>query len=228
MKRLSPETLKALEQALGYRFQDASLLAAALTHRSVLTPQASSTYERLEFLGDRVLGLVVADMLYRRYPKEPEGALARRFTALVRREALARVASAIGLGDHLVLSRGEDDSGGRANPTLLADVCEALIGALYLEGGLETARGFIASHWPPLMEEDMAPPKDARTALQEWAQQRGKPLPVYETLEQSGPDHNPVFTVRVSVKGVPPATATGTSKRVAAKAAAEALLETLV
>ena len=127
-------------------------------------------YERLEFLGDRVLGLVVADMLFQKFPGDNEGALARRHTALVRREALALVAHHIDLGSYLRLSRGEEDAGGRSNPSLLADCCEAVIGALYLDGGLEAAARFIHRRWQVLLSGEHAPPKDAKSALQEWVQ----------------------------------------------------------
>lgn len=216
--------IAAVATAVGHAFTDLALVERALVHRSAAGGRDRESYERLEFLGDRVLGLVVADMLYRRFPAEDEGALARRHAALVRREALARVAHEIDLGRHLVMSKGEEDAGGRVNPALLADACEALMGALYLDGGLEPARAFIARHWPAMMEEAAAPPKDAKTALQEWAQQRGRPLPVYDTVAAEGPDHSPVFTVRVTVQGLPPVTASGASKRAAAQAAAEALL----
>lgn len=217
--------LDAAETALGYRFKDRDLLLWALMHRSAAGGADARSYERLEFLGDRVLGLVVAEMLYERYPKEPEGYLARRHASLVRREALARVARKVGLGSFIVMSRGEEDAGGRDSDAILSDACEAVLGASYLDGGLAPAAAFIKAHWPAMMEKDAAPPKDAKTALQEWAQQRGLPLPAYETLAAEGPDHNPVFTVQVTVQGHAPATATGTSKRAAAQAAAASLLE---
>ncbi len=216
----------AAARVVGHSFKDKDLLHHALVHSSASAGRGAATYERLEFLGDRVLGLVVAEMIYRRFPVEPEGDLARRHAALVRREALARVADAAGLGQYIVMSRGEEDAGGRANPAILADVCEALLGALYLDGGLQAAAAFIEAHWPAMMEEALAPPKDAKTALQEWAQSRGLPLPLYDTVDLKGPDHSPVFTVRVTVQGFPPAEASGASKRVAAQAAARALLET--
>lgn len=209
---------------LGHSFKAPAVLARALVHRSAATSDTTS-YERLEFLGDRVLGLAVAEILYRRFPTEAEGSLARRHTALVRKEALARVAEAVQLGRFITMSKGEEDAGGRENPAILADVCEAVLGALYLDGGLAPAKAFIERHWSAIMEEAAAPPKDAKTALQEWAQQRGKPLPVYETVGSEGPDHSPVFTIQVSVQGLAPARATGTSKRAAAQLAAQTLLD---
>ncbi len=212
-----------LEQALGHRFARPGLLGLALTHSSASHDGRSN--QRLEFLGDRVLGLVVAQALYERFPDEEEGALAPRLAALVRREALARVAQDIGLGGHVVMSQGEEQAGGCDNPSILADACEAVIAALYLDGGMETAQRFIRRHWLALMEEDTAPPKDAKTKLQEWAQGRGLALPEYTETDRQGPAHAPVFSVQVSVEGADPAAATGPSKRAAEQAAAAALLE---
>lgn len=218
---------EALAPAIGHRFTEESLLAEAMTHPSI-NPEhrgaAEFGYERLEFLGDRVLALVIAEWLLQRFPDEHEGQLARRHVALVRREALAQVAEDIDLGRHLILSSGEEGSGGRANAAILADACEALIGALYIDGGLEAARGFIRTAWVAAIERDLRPPQDPKTRLQEWAQARGLPLPHYETVSRSGPDHQPRFAVRVTVKGREPAEAEGASKREAAKRAAEAML----
>ena len=223
------EGLASLVAALGHRFADPRLLEQAVTHASLPGGGArSGDYERLEFLGDRVLGLVVAELLYRRFPGEAEGSLAKRFAALVSGECLARVAASIGLGRHLRLSRGEEETGGRANTGLLADCCEAVIGALYLDGGLPAAAAFIARYWEGPIEADLAPPQDPRTALQEWAQARGLPLPAYETVQEEGPPHDPTFIVRVAVEGFPPADGSARSKRAAATAAAAALLQGLL
>ena len=216
---------------LGHDFSQPELLTQALTHPSIThgrSPRKATPYERLEFLGDRVLGLAVAEMLYGAFPHEPEGALARRHAALVRRESLARVAAAIGLDESVALSRGEEDAGGRGNPALLADACEAVIGALFADGGFDVAARFVRAQWEPLMAESAAPPKDAKTALQEWAQGLGKPLPVYVTLGMEGPPHDPVFLVSVEVAGVEAATGRGPSKRVAEQAAAALLLQQVV
>ena len=216
-----------LDRLLGHRFARPDLLTQALTHPSVTQSRrhsGSAPYERLEFLGDRVLGLVVADMLFQRFPDEAEGALARRFTGLVRREAVARVALAIGLQYRLNLAKGEEEAGGRANQGILADACEAVIGALFADGGFEVAARFVRAHWQAMMDEIAAPPKDAKTALQEWAQGRGMPLPVYSVLAAEGPSHDPVFLVEVKVDGGEAAKARGSSKR-AAEPPAAALLE---
>ncbi len=216
-----------LEETLGRRFTRPDLLRQALTHSSAARSRQSrgESNERLEFLGDRVLGLVAARLIYERFPDEDEGAMARRHAALVRREALARVAERIGLADHIVLSHGEEEAGGRKNPGLLADACEAVIAALYLDGGLDAAHQFIRRHWQPLMEEDSTPPQDPKTALQEWAQAHGLALPAYAETGREGPPHEPVFTVRVSLDGLGSVTASGPSKRAAQQGAAQAMLE---
>lgn len=208
--------------ALGHNFARPDLLGEALTHPSAGV--RGGCYERLEFLGDRVLALVVAEMLLTGFPAEDEGALAKRLAALVRRETLADVAARIGLGERLRLSRGEDESGGRSNPSVLADAMEAVLGALYLDGGLAAAQAFIERHWEPAMSAAEHPPEDAKTRLQEWAQGAGRPLPRYRTVGSTGPAHSPTFSVEVSVEGGGPETGSGPSKRAAEQAAAAALL----
>ena len=218
--------LGELAVRLGHDFDDAELLLRALTHPSAAAGPVAS-YERLEFLGDRVLGLVVADLLLARFPDELEGALARRLASLVSRESLAEVAAAVDLSDFLVLAKAERNAGEADNPALLADSCEAVIAALYLDGGLAAARAFIERCWEPLIEADRKPPQDPKTALQEWAQGRGLPLPAYRETRREGPAHEPVFTVEVSVAGQPPAEGQGRSKRLAEQVAAERLLTRL-
>lgn len=215
-----------LSDIIGHRFRDTELPRIALTHRSAVG-RDHPTYERLEFLGDRVLALVVADMLYDAFPDEDEGALAKRLVALVRRETLAEVAQRLGVGALIHLSRGEEEAGGHENPAILADVCESLIGAVYRDGGLEAARMFILRHWSPLMEGTETPPKDAKTTLQEWAQGRGLALPSYRQVSRSGPDHAPLFTIEVRVGDFPPQLGEGATKRAAEQIAAERLLERL-
>lgn len=221
-------SLCALESSVGHTFSDRSYIVMALTHRSSVIHKKDPTNERLEFLGDRVLGLVVADMLYRAFPEENEGDLARRFAALVSRESLARVAQCIQLDHFLILSPGEEHAGGRKKTALWANACEALIGALYMDAGLEGASSFVQRYWEPLMGEAKQPPKDFRTSLQEWAQKRGLPLPVYDVVSAEGPDHSPRFVVRVTVEGRPPQTAEGATKKEASQAAARCLLEILL
>lgn len=214
-----------LARQLSHRFQDAGLLECALTHSSY--GEGGANYERLEFLGDRVLGLVVADMLYRHFPAEPEGALAKRLTALVQQAALVRVATALSLQDCLRLSPGEKKTGGPQKETILADAVEALIGALYLDGGLSAARDFIELHWRGMLDMQAAPPQDPKTQLQEWAQARGLPLPEYALVGQEGAAHNPRFTIAARLQGRPECRATAASKRLAEKEAAAMMLSSI-
>ncbi len=204
---------------------ESELLQRALSHRSL--QGAGIGYERLEFLGDRVLGLIVADMLLTEFPKEEEGAIAKRHAALVRRETLADVAARIRLGDYIMMSEGEHAAGGRENPAILSDVCEAVIAFLYRARGLDGARDFIWQNWITRLESAAEPPRDAKTSLQEWLQGRGRPLPAYRTVGRSGPDHAPVFKVAVQVNGLDPVSGEGRSKRAAEQAAAQAMLKTL-
>lgn len=215
---------ESLATILQHDFSDDRVLTRALTHGSADVAEGE-TYERLEFLGDRVLSLIIADMLLKTFPEDNEGKLARRHAALVRRDTLAAVAADIGLGDFIVMSAGEADAGGRKNPSLLADVCEAVIAAVYIDGGLPAAGLLIERHWRHRMTQSVRPPQDAKTGLQEWAQGRGMPLPVYRIVDRSGPDHAPTFTVSVTVGDGPTANGTGTTRRSAEKAAAEALLK---
>ena len=217
--------LARLTDALGHDFGNPALLAEALTHSSAAAESDVPTYERLEFLGDRVLGLVVAERLFTRFPDEPEGDLARRHASLVSRRTLVRVAELLELGNYLNMPKGETQAGTHRRPTILADSCEALIGALYLDDGLETARRFILRYWDPLIELGM--PTEPKTMLQEWVQARGKKLPDYRVIGTEGPPHDPVFTVELSVDGMAPVRATGGSKRVAEREAARRLLATL-
>jgi len=222
-------TDRRLTAQLGHEFQDTALLRCALTHASATRGSGGDliSYERLEFLGDRVLGLIIAKLLFLRFPGEAEGDLARRLAALVRKETLADVAGEIELGGHIDFGPGEQEGGGADNPSVLADACEAVIGALYLDGGLSAAERFVLPYWTPYLEAEDTPPQDAKTALQEWAQGRALPLPRYQEIAREGPPHEPVFTVEVQVEGQRPVTARGRSKRMAEQAAAEFLLARL-
>ena len=211
---------------LGHKFSAPDLLQAAVTHPSLATKarkKSGAAYERLEFLGDRVLGLVIAEWLYATYPDSNEGDLAKRHAALVNRDALRVVANEIGLGQYLRLARGEDTENARKNIATLPDAMEAVLGALYLDGGINAAQDVIHRYW----QKDIAiaeAPADPKTTLQEWAQGNRLPLPTYKVLEHSGPAHAPIFVIEVTVKGHKPITATGDSKRAAEKSAAAALL----
>lgn len=214
-----------VQTALGYRFSDDRILTEALTHRSATRPPERS-YERLEFLGDRVLGVVVAQMLLERFPDADEGELSRRHTALVRRDTLAEVAEDIDLGPCILFGAAEAESG-RTNPSLLADVCEAVIAAVFLDGGLDPARRFIERAWAPMVDRDATAERDAKTRLQEWAQARALGLPQYEVAGREGPDHAPRFLVTVKLNGEGEAAGEGNSKRIAEQEAAAAMLRRL-
>ena len=215
----------SLETRLGRRFRDPELLRLALTHAGVAGRLESN--ERLEFLGDRVLGLIVAGMLYERFPNETEASLALRFVAAARRETLTEIAETLHLERDLKLAREDAEARIRGRAGSLANACEALIGAIYLDGGLKAAKAFVVPRWQSHLDDAEPPPKDAKTALQEWAQARALPLPNYRETGRSGPAHAPRFEIEVAVKGYPPTRGEGTSKRAAAQVAAANLLTTL-
>jgi ribonuclease-3 len=218
-----PPDIAGLETRLGHRFKTPDLLVQALTHSSAADDRRRSN-ERLEFLGDRVLGLIVARLLLETYPDEDEGQVSYRFSALVKSPTLYRVAESVGLEPYVRLSEGEASAGGRDNAALIANCCEAVIAALFIDGGLDAAETFVRRHWQPLLKEQPLPPKDAKTTLQEWAQGQGLPLPEYRVAEQRGPGHAPVFRVAVTVETLPTTEAEGPSKRAAEQSAAELML----
>jgi len=198
-------------------------LARALTHASA----GGADNEQLEFLGDRVLGFLIAELLIQQFPQESEGELALKLNALVRMETCARVAEAAGIDVALILAPSEDRSGGRRKGAILGDACEAVIAALYLEGGIEAARKFVTRYWLPLMSEVKGDLRDPKNALQEWAQGRKLGTPSYRVAKREGPDHAPRFTVEVHVRGQDPASGEGASLRSAEQAAARALMKTI-
>ncbi len=211
-----------LIEAIGYDWTDKSLLEQALT---LAAGSKRAAYERLEFLGDRVLSLVVAEMLYKHFPKEEEGALAKRHTKLVRAETAVQVAEQIGLEHYLNVAKSEKAAVESKPEVYLCDVLEAVIGALYLDGGFEVAKEFVVNRFYPLMVADKVPPQDAKSHLQEWAQGKGYELPVYEVVDVTGPEHAPVFTMTVKVADFEKVTATGSSKKKAEQNAANAFLQ---
>ncbi|MCD8494144.1 MAG: ribonuclease III [Alphaproteobacteria bacterium] len=214
-----------LPTLIGYRFKNSELLQQALTHSST---GAAKNYERLEFLGDRVLGLVVSDILFDKFPDEPEGDLAKRLASLVQGAFLAKRAQALNLGKFLNLSEAERSAGGSENDHILADVLEALIGAIYLDSrDIAPCRAFIEKLWGDAFYTMHKPPQHPKTALQEWLQAQGLPLPNYKITGQSGPDHAPVFEVELKIRGHQPATAQGRSRQEAEKEAARLFMERL-
>jgi ribonuclease-3 len=215
-----------LQERIGYRFHDRALLSRALTHISALSSarDRAGSYQRLEFLGDHVLGLVISDMVFRAFPDAKEGELSRRLAALVRKETCAEVARAMDLGPAMRLGSSELQAGGQRRTAILADVCEALVGAVFIDGGYGPAATLIERYWRDRMLKPARPLRDPKTVLQEWAQGRGMPAPSYREIARSGPDHDPEFRVAVHVAGRDAAEGQGRSKRAAEQAAASAML----
>lgn len=218
------QAVAALKERLSHTFSDEALLERALTHASGTTrATAGGNNERLEFLGDRVLGLVIAHILYERHDDVPEGELARMFNAMVRRAMCTKVAQRLDIGPALKLA-GKGKKRTELTDNILGDACEALIGAIYLDGGLEAAATFIREHWKDALKQAPEVRKDAKTALQEWAAAHSFAPPAYEIIGQSGPDHAPEFTVQLTVQGRKPETGVAGSRRMAEQNAAEAFL----
>lgn len=215
------DLVASVEAITGLAFSDTALLRRALTHASA---GEGKDYQRLEFLGDRVLGLVVAQMVFEAHPGAPEGELSLRLNALVNAETLADIADEIGLSGLIVAGSELRTLSGRKRVNLRSDVMEALIAALYLEGGLEAAGAFIRRYWDGRSRAPTAARRDAKTELQEWAHQVAKASPSYAVEKREGPDHDPVFEVSVRIDGILPAAGTGRSKREAEQAAAASLL----
>ncbi len=226
---LSPERREAAEALIGHRFRNGELLDRAMTHSSAVgTSEAVQlSNQRLEFLGDRVLNLLIAERLLDRRRMESEGDLAPRLNRLVRKSACADAMRHLRLADFLIVSESEAAHGGRTRESTLGDACEALIAAIYLDGGLAAARRFVERAWAPQFAEPIGNSKDPKTRLQEWAQGRGHPLPEYAIKSRSGPDHAPIYEVEVRVAKDSSATATGASKREAEREAAARLLSLL-
>lgn len=211
-----------IEKIIGYKFKDPHWLERALTHSST---NDDYNYQRLEFLGDRVLGLVIADALFKEFRGENEGGLAKRHTALVQGSTCAIIGQVHHIGDYIILSSSERDSGGHLNENIIADVVEALLGAIYIDGGYEAAQKTVLSLWGDNIKTLETAPQDPKTELQEWVQARGLDLPVYEVIDKIGPDHAPVFVIRLSVEGEKPVQAEGASRRLAEKTAARFMLK---
>ena len=214
--------LKNLQKQIGHTFSDITMLETALTHSST---GARYNYERLEFLGDRVLGLVVSETLYKKFPNEPEGHLAKRLSALVQGEFLAKISREMDLGQYIQFSDSEAASGGAENDNILADVFESMIGALYLDSNYETCRNLIQKLWGDHFDTMKSPPQHPKTRLQEWAQSQNLPLPKYQITNQSGPDHAPVFEITLTIEGYDSITVEGPSRQESEKRAAATFIE---
>ena len=220
--------LNSLQTRIGHKFAKRAVLVTALTHVSALNPakrHRADSYQRMEFLGDHVLGLVISDMLYKAFPRADEGELSKRLADLVRRETCAEVARSLGLGEDIKLGAvGNASATARLRESVLGDICEAVIGAIYLDGGYPAAAAFVERHWTERMLKNRRPMRDAKTALQEWAQSKALPTPVYREIERTGPHHDPHFRVAVTLPGLEPAEGVGGNKRAAEKNAALAML----
>ncbi len=219
--------MNPLMKRLGYVFKTPHLLTQALTHPSALPSGKGIPFERLEFLGDRVLGLVIAHWLFEEFPQEKEGDMAKRLAALVCKETLIEIATALTLDQAMTLKRERSSAQQKRLDTLLADGCEALIGALYLDGGLEVARAFVHTQWEHLIHKSQTPPRDPKSILQEWIQAKGHPHPTYTVLNAQGPAHAPHFVVTVEVAGYATTQGEGSSKQLAEKDAAQHMLDQL-
>ncbi len=225
MSRSKAKDKAALEGRIGYKFADKTLLERALTHISALSGGSrTNSYQRLEFLGDHVLGLVISDMLYGMFPRANEGELSRRLSDLVRKETCAEVARAMDLGPVLKLGSSESNAGGRLRTTILGDACEALVGAVFIDGGYKAAEKLVEAFWKERTQKPLRSLRDPKTMLQEWAQARGLPTPAYQEVARTGPHHKPKFNVTVVLPDRPPAEGIGSSKRAAEQAAAAAML----
>jgi ribonuclease-3 len=222
---MTPQDIETLQKHLGYHFRDAQLLIEALTHPSHRdASKHRHDFERLEFLGDSVLGMLVAEILFEAFPHEREGDLAKRKAALVSRDALVQVANTWEISPMLRYSERNRGGAGKKQASVLENACEAIIGALFLDGGFIPTRALVRKVWTPLAREVAAPPKDPKTTLQEWAQGRGFPLPVYIEQSSHGSAHAPLFVIEVRVNGVPHARGEGATKKAASAAAAAAML----
>ena len=211
-----------LEDILGYRFNDSGLLTRALTHSSLKNSGNDASYERLEFLGDRVLGLIIAELLIDEFPDSSEGKLAPRLASLVSGRTLANVARNLGLAKFILMTDGEAAAGTNKRDSVLADCCEAIIGSVYRDGGLDAATTLVRRYWIPLLVE--VEPRVSKSELQEWVQGRGLPLPRYTVVDRQGPAHAPEFTIELKIATEDPILATGTSKQAAEQAAAAKML----
>ena len=225
MARVTREkSLEALERTIGVPIRDRERFERALTHASLQTEGGAKSYERLEFLGDRVLGLVIAERLFGQFPEADEGELSLRLNALVSAEACAEIADKIGLFDYVRQGTDLKKLKGERTRNIRADLVESLIAAIYLGEGLETARDFVIRHWGERLDAAVVARRDPKTALQEWAHQRGPTAPRYEMIDRSGPDHEPVFVIKVTIEGIAPAEGRGRSKRIAEQEAAAEVL----
>jgi ribonuclease-3 len=222
--KVSVRSAEKFAELTGYRFKDDELLMDAITHSSH-NSSGRKDYERLEFLGDRILGMVVAEQLYKRYPQADEGMMARQFTYLVRKGTCTLVAKDMGLSELMRAGRSMEGKQTRSSNRMLGDACEAVLAAIYFDSGFAAVRKFILRYWKPYLDKASAAPRDPKTRLQEWALAKGLALPQYKEISREGPDHEPMFIIEVSVPGYEPVRGQATSKRRGEQLAAETFIE---
>ncbi|MEY2393608.1 ribonuclease III [Wolbachia endosymbiont of Tettigetta isshikii] len=218
----------AISKIINYRFKNDAILEEALTHPSLNKKNSENqteNYERLEFLGDSILNMIVSAILFKLFSEEREGALAKRKTDLVCGSTIATVAKEIELGDFILMNNSERCNGGKCNLKNLENALEALIGAIYIDGGFKSVERFVTQHWEKLAKDMLIPPQDPKTSLQEWTQKNKLPLPKYELAKQTGPEHNPEFTISIRIENYSEVSAYASSKKVAEQKAAELMLE---
>ncbi|MDG7055337.1 MAG: ribonuclease III [Wolbachia endosymbiont of Penenirmus auritus] len=221
----------AISKIINYRFKNDAILEEALTHPSLNkrnSKNQTENYERLEFLGDSILNMIVSAILFKLFPEEREGALAKRKTDLVCGNTIANVAKEIELGDFILMNNSERCNGGKCNLKNLENALEALIGAIYIDGGFKNVERFVTQHWEKLAKDMLIPPQDPKTSLQEWTQKNKLPLPEYELTKQTGPAHNPEFTISIRIENYGEVSACASSKKVAEQKAAELMLEKII
>lgn len=219
---------KQLTQEIEYEFHNTTLLKEALTHPSISYMKVHQhSYERLEFLGDTVLSMIIAEILYTNFPSETEGDLSKRHIALVKGQTLAEVAKTIKLGNYIIISEGERSNGGTQNMKILENVMEALIGAIYIDGGCDSIKKIITKYWMPLLLETKFPPENVKSTLQEWAQQRGLAPPTYQIIDSSGLAHCPTMTIKLELKGFEPIIVQSKNKRDGEQKAAKLMINSI-
>ncbi len=218
--------IKELQRTIGYTFENTKTLHEALTHPSIRSIHKKKTsYQRLEFLGDTVLSMVIAELLFVTFPNENEGDLSRRHIELVKGNTLAKVATQIKLGDFICMSNSERENGGIKNIRNLENTMEALIASIYIDGGIEDAKNFILKYWKPILSAMKSPPENVKSKLQEWAQQNALPIPTYRTVSTTGPPHSPLFSIELQLQGFTPVVVIAKSKRQGEQLAADKMLK---
>ena len=223
---LSQEAIKKISTILDYNFKNTDLISIALTHTSMSKySKQIMNYERLEFLGDAIITAIISDLLYRTFSQEKEGDLAKRRSELVNGERMAEIANKLKLNDYIIMTDSEKKAKTHENKRVMEDILESITGAIYYDGGFEAAEKFVVTHWVEYLDQESIPPISPKAALQEWAQKKGIPIPIYKLINTEGEAHNPTFTIKVEVKNLPPISAKDKNKKAAENVTASALLQ---